>query len=269
MPEHVLVLDNKTYKLGLKLWSSNASHLEPALALYEEGIFDYVELLVVPGKGRDFLKQWKDVPFPVSLHAPHYAMGLNFSLKECEQKNRMLIEEVEAFREALGPLYVVFHPGVQGSLEETIRQIKIFKGEFPDLFNMVLLENKPKIGLKEEICVGASPEEIKKILDETGLGFCLDIGHAICYAAWKQMRYEDVVNQFLKLSPGIFHLTDGDAKSVKDQHGHFGEGNFDLLQVFTMIPDGARVTIETGKSSEVGLNDFRKDILYLRGLNRE
>jgi len=166
MSENILMEKNKTHKLGLKLWSTNSSYLKPALTLYEEGIFDYVELQVVTGKGEDCLEQWKDVPFPLSLHAPHFALGLNFSSKECELKNRDMIKEVNAFRRALNPLYVVFHPGVQGSLEETIRQIKIFRGEFPDLFNIALIENKPKIGLKEELCVGASLSDFKTVFSQ-------------------------------------------------------------------------------------------------------
>src|SRR3989338_7716917 len=149
-------VDTATCKVGLKLWSSNAFYIKSATDLYDDGVFDYVELYVVAGSVESSLEQWKRTKFPFILHAPHAYGGLNFSLKECAAGNRTLIGEVGAFHSALDPKMVIFHPGVQGSIEETIRQIQMFKKEFPDIFKSAVLENKPKLGLKAEICVGAS-----------------------------------------------------------------------------------------------------------------
>lgn len=251
-------------KIGLKLWSTNMLYIQPARALYEEGVFDYVELLVVPGSEADFLQQWKQMRCLFSLHAPYSAMGFNFSLREFEQKNRALLKEVESFRLAVNPAYIDFHSGASGTVEETIRQIKLFKSEYENIFNIAVMENKPMIGLNGELCVGASPEEIKMILDETGLGFCLDFGHASCYTVWRQVEYEDVITQFLKLHPKVFHLSDGRRESVKDRHDHFGEGNFDLSYILSVIPTGSKVTIECRKGSKENLDDFKKNVSYLK-----
>ncbi len=252
------------HKLGLKLWSSNSFYIKPATDLYRDGIFDYVELFVVPGSTNACLKKWEKVKFPLLLHAPHSYMGLNFSLLEYEPQSRALLKEVEDFRIALNPRYIIFHPGIEGALEESIRQINVLKNEYQKLFDISLIENKPKIGLKDEICVGASPEEIGKVLKETGLGFCLDIGHVICYAAWKKSDWEKIVEDFIKLSPKMFHLSDGDIDSRTDRHCHFGEGNFDLSRIVELLPSGAYVTIETEKNSKNDLNDFKSDALFLQ-----
>ena len=261
-------VDTATCKVGLKLWSSNAFYIKSATDLYDDGVFDYVELYVVAGSVESSLEQWKRTKFPFILHAPHAYGGLNFSLKECAAGNRTLIGEVGAFHSALDPKMVIFHPGIQGSIEETIRQIQMFKKEFPDIFKSAVLENKPKLGLKDEICVGASAEEMKRILEETKLGFCLDIGHAICYSAWKKAAYEGVLDEFMKLRPRIFHLSDGDVNSPTDMHSNFGKGNFELDAIVPRIPAGAYVSIETEKKPGSNLTDFQADVAYLRDVYR-
>lgn len=250
--------------LGLKLWSSNAFYIGQAQALFEQGIFDYIELYVLPGTEKEFLHEWQALNIPFSLHAPHSYHGLNFSLKELEAKNRELIKEVETFQKALSPRHVVFHPGIEGSLEESLRQMEIFAHEFKELFHLAVIENKPKIGLKGEICVGASPEEIERILKETGLGFCFDFGHAICYAAWKKSGGNQVVDQFLALKPKVIHLSDGDVNSEKDMHLNFNCGNFNLGEIIHKIPVDVPVSIETHKASKENLDDFLKDAVYFR-----
>ena len=48
------------YKLGLKLWSINTGfYYEEAKKLYAQGIFDYIELYVVPDT-LDTLPKWKN-----------------------------------------------------------------------------------------------------------------------------------------------------------------------------------------------------------------
>ena len=63
--------------------------------LYNESIFDYVELYVVPGTEEGYLQEWKNkVLFICTRLMP--ARG-SIILKECELKNRGLIKEVESF----------------------------------------------------------------------------------------------------------------------------------------------------------------------------
>jgi len=254
------------FKIGLKLHSTNIALIPDTLRLKKEKFFDYIELFVVPGSKKNSLEQWKEKNFSYILHAPHSYSGLNLSLRNCESKNRLLIEEVEAFRVALKPAKIIFHPGIQGSPHETIRQILLFKKDYTKLFDLALIENKPKIGLKGETCVGSSPEEIKQIVTETGMGFCLDIGHAIYYTAWADLQYEEIIDEFLKISPFIYHLSDGDVNSQTDLHLNFGAGNFELRTILQKIPIDAYVTIETNKDMNRNLTDFELDVIYLKKL---
>lgn len=251
-------------KLGLKLWSTNNIYANISLELHQKGVFDYIELYVVPGTNKNCLDQWKEKNFSYILHAPHYDSGFNLSLRSWESRNRLLIEEVESFRAALKPAMIIFHSGVHGFIYETIRQILLFKKEYPTLFNSAIIENVPKIGIKGEICLGASPEEIERLTHETGLGFCLDIGHAICYAAWAGIEWELVINQFMKLNPHMFHLSDGNINSKTDLHLSFGEGNYELSSIIKKLPSQAYVSIETKKNSKLNLIDFERDSAYFK-----
>lgn len=257
------------FKIGLKLHSTNVALIPDTLRLRKERFFDYIELFVVPGSKKNCLEQWKEKKLSYILHAPHSYSGLNLSLRNCEYRNRLLIEDVESFRVALKPAKIIFHPGIHGAVHETIRQILLIKKDYAELFDLALIENKPQIGLKGEVCVGSSPEEIKQIITETGIGFCLDIGHAIYYSSWANLQYENVIDSFLNLKADIYHLSDGDVSSQTDLHLNFGEGNFELAWILQRIPTDSYITIETNKDMEMNLKDFELDVIYLKKLFSE
>ncbi len=257
---------NLPFQIGLKLHSTNTALIQYVRALKNDGFFDYIELFIVPGSYKDTASVWTDINIPYILHAPHSYSGLNLSLEENEAANKSLIEEIEYFRIALQPEKIIFHPGINGSVVETIRQILIFKKNYSELFDLAVIENKPKTGLNGEVCVGADPQEIALIIKETGIGFCLDIGHAIYYSAWADHAYEEVLDSFLKLDPDIYHLSDGSMDSRTDLHLNFGMGNFELNKILQKIPSNSCITIETNRDMALNLKDYERDILYLRNL---
>lgn len=58
------------YKRGLKLWSINTdAYYNEAKRLYAEGVFDYIELYVVPNS-LDTLAKWKELHYPLRHSAP-------------------------------------------------------------------------------------------------------------------------------------------------------------------------------------------------------
>lgn len=254
----------KKIYVGLKIWSTNTCYLKAIKILKEEGYFDYIELFVEPESLPEHLDIWKNLEVPFVLHAPHSAQGLNFGINENEERNRSLIRLVDIFDKKLNVSKVIFHPGIQGKLVETIRQINIFKDEFSLLFKKSIIENKPKVGLRNEDCLGAFAAEIKIIKDKTGLGFCFDLSHAMCTAALVKKQDDDVISEFLELKPELFHICDGKRNSVYDCHYHLGDGDFDLKKFFLMIPDNSFVTIETIKESKDNLDDFKLDVEYFR-----
>lgn len=257
---------NIMHKLGLKLYSSNGFYIRNASALYAEGLYQYIELYVEPGTVVGHLSAWKKLDIPMALHAPHTLSGFNLSLKEKMEDNRRLLVEVEAFRKALNPRWVIFHSGTDGTPDETIRQMAIFRKEFPGVFGSAVVENKPRKGIKGERCIGASPEEVGRIISESGLGFCLDFGHAICHAATCGEDYMEVIDRFMRLNPVLFHISDGYASSETDNHLHFGDGDFRIGDILGKIPAGAWLSIEAPKEKNLNLEDFRKDAQSLKKL---
>ena len=251
-------------RLGLKLWSGNVDLQSAAQDLYQKGVYDYIELYVDPRLEEKGLDSWQKLRIPYHLHAPHSYSGLNLSDVQAESSNRKLISLVSQFYRILNPEFVIFHGGIKGSIDETIRQIKNFKKDFPDLFQKALIENKPKIGLNGEICLGASAEEIRNIMNVTGLGFCLDIGHAICYSNWLKEDWKKVLVEFLYLSPKVFHISDGNIQSLADGHEHFGKGNYDFKTIFSLIPHDCFLAIETRHDFKDRLDDFFQDANYLK-----
>jgi deoxyribonuclease IV len=252
-------------KFGLKLWSTNDFYIDEAVRLYEQKVYDYIELFVVPGS-LNYLPLWQKLNIPFILHAPHSYVGLNPSNLKFKIQNLKLLNQVEDYRKLLNPKYIIFHPGIEGQLSETIRQFNLFKERYPELFSTALIENKPAVGLNGEICVGCSPDDILTIQHEAGMEFCYDVGHSIYYANNTKQSWNRVFKEFLNINPNMFHLSDGDINASKDMHLNFGKGDFDLKWIINNLPIRAQVSIETEKNDLLHLDDFKQDINYLKEL---
>ena len=249
-------------KLGLKLWSTNDFYIEHAVSLFEDGRFDYIELFVVPDS-LEYLKLWKELEIPFILHAPHSLSGLNPSRSECEGRNFELIEQVDEYRKALNPKYIIFHPGVEGSATETIRQFCEIRKKFPELHKIMLVENKPRKGLNGERCIGFAPAEIERITYACGINMCLDFGHALAASNSLEIPWEIIMDEFLWQEPAVYHLSDGDINAEIDGHWNLGKGTYPIAKLAELLPGGAMVTLETAKDESRKLNDFVHDTEYL------
>lgn len=250
-------------KIGLKLWSTNVDYIYAAADLYRRNMFDYLELFTVPGS-TETLPLWKKLGVPYVLHAPHSAAGLNVSDSSSRNTNLTLVEQVEEFFHALSPAFVIFHPGEDGDLRESIFQIRAFGVRFPKVYQKVVIENNPKIGLEGQKCIGASPEEIRLLLEGTGRGFCLDFSHAACYSVSAKKEWKEELAKFSTLGPQMYHLCDG-FFSEKDNHQHLGEGEFDLTYLVGLIGRNSHITLETNCASK-NLQEFINDAEFLRTL---
>jgi deoxyribonuclease-4 len=249
-------------KLGLKVWSVNKPYREIALRFFEKGLFDYLEIYAVPGSLSEWSPFWKGLPFPAVIHAPHFRDGINFASRENKTENFKIAREALRFADALNSQKVIFHPGVSGDTKETACQMK----ELND--PRILIENKPYFSRKGNlICNGYSPEEIALLKEETGYGFCLDIGHAFCAANALKIEPMEFLHRMNSHNPAMYHLTDGNYQGLYDLHDrHFGKGNFPLKEILNFFPENAMVTNESLKDSPENLDDFEKDVVYLRSL---
>lgn len=250
-------------KIGLKLWTTNTNIITPALAAYKKRLCDYIELFYVPGSIA-MLSVWEkmdEVPFVI--HAPHTEKGLNPADSKMHANNIKLAEESFAYARKLNTDFVIFHPGMGGSLEEVVRQLKTFGDA-----KKILIENKPYRSIDDPLtyCRGYSPEEIKYLTMKGGMNFCLDIGHAICAANSMQHDPLAFLDAFIALEPKIFHLSDGDFASPIDSHLNYGQGNYPLQTLVGKIPKNSMLTIETNKNHQNQLSDFAADVRYLKNI---
>ena len=251
------------YKLGLKLWSVNTDcYYQETLKLYAQGLFDYVELYMVPDTLHT-LPKWSQMQIPFIIHCPHFMHGFNLAKAEMKESNFSIYKQVKQFADTLQAKYIIFHGGIDGDIKETAKQLAGFKEP------RALIENKPMIALPNRMggnfCRGYNKAEIKLVKDTAGCGFCLDFGHAICAANSQQTDIYAYCEDFLSLSPNMFHLTDNtDITSPYDTHPHLGEGQLDINKIKKMLPPDAIITLETDKKSKENLDDFIGDIKCMR-----
>lgn len=244
-------------KIGLKLWSINTdSYYEEAKKLYSQGVFDYIELYVVPDT-LDTISKWKELEISYIIHAPHSLHGFNLALSEKEQLNVNLANQAKEFADTLNAEYIIFHGGCDGSIEEVIRQINLLNEP------RGLIENKPfypipnSLGLKE--CRGASTEEIALILEQTDFHFCLDIAHAVCSANAFSIDPYTYIALFEEFQPKVYHISDGDILGKRDIHLNLQCGTFDFSKIFSLVRQDTLISVETFKKSKENLDDFRLD----------
>jgi sugar phosphate isomerase/epimerase/RimJ/RimL family protein N-acetyltransferase len=250
------------HQIGLKLWSTNENYFEEAKRLFAGGFYDYIELYVVP-ESLSFIDFWKRLKVPYVIHGPHFGHGLNFADPQKSGDNLRMAEQALRFADALHAESVIFHPGVEGSIEETVRQLKHIADP------RILIENKPYRGFGDVICTGSRPEEIEYVMHQCNIGCCLDIGHAICAANSHKIDHKVFLKQFLALAPSMYHLTDGDPDNELDSHEHLGQGGYELEMLTELLDPGKPVTLETEKKSPCELNDFAGDVLYFRKISKQ
>lgn len=254
------------YKIGLKLWSCNTDYyFDEAIRLYNQNIYDYIELYVVPDT-IDTLSKWEKMNIPFIIHNAHFAHGFNLAKRDHEKRNREIYEQTVRFADSLNARYIIFHGGIDGSIQETIRQLFAFNE------SRALIENKPFVALPNKMggrfCRGATIEEISLIVKNVKCGFCLDIGHAICSANSQKKEPYAFVREMLQLKPKMFHLSDiGDMTSIYDAHPHLGTGKLDIAKLKeNVFPENAIISIETNKENKKNLNDYIRDVEYLEGV---
>ncbi len=247
-------------KYGLKLWSTNVDVIAEANDFLAQGLFDFIELYVVP-QTKYLLPQWKSFDGPFMIHCAHSAHEFNLAQEAKEDINKTIFQETQLFANELKAQVIVVHGGNTGTLKEAIRQFKGMNDK------RVYVENKPKKGLNDGLCIGWSPEEVKDIIEQANLsGMVLDFGHAIYAANANNSDTFEMIKGFLRLSPTIFHIGDGDISLDRDCHKNFGEGDFDLQALVDLIPELSDVTIETPGGAANELSYYRKDVLYLKNL---
>ena len=254
-------------KIGLKLWSTNANYISSAESLYAKGMYDLIELYVVPGTFKQYKDIWKSLSVPFTLHVPHTIHGFNLAHKVKLTSNMQIFSEVESFSKYLGASSIIIHPGITGELATSLTQFTNIKEQFNlETYNILHIENKPYMSLHNEECRGSTFEEMQVLLSATGLHFCLDIGHAIKTAIYLKQDIMAFVEKLIAFNPNVVHISDGVLDNYYDEHLHLGHGNFPLAKILTMLNKKVsnKIVIESNKNSQDNLEDFEADVYYLR-----
>ena len=255
------------YRIGLKLWSTNTgAYFQEAQRLYQRGIYDYIELYVVPNT-LETLPLWQQLEIPYVIHNPHSAQGFNLADKSKRESNRCIYEQSKRFADALNAKHIIFHSGKDGFIEETATQLAAFHEP------RALIENLPVYPLPNspfKRCRGATLEELRFVKDATHCGFCLDFGHAVCSANAQRKDPFVFLKELMRLDPQMFHLSDlNDVHSCYDSHAHLGTGTLDIATLKEKsLPVNATISIETEKNLPESLQDFADDVAYFQQLYR-
>lgn len=247
-------------RLGLKLWSVNTdAYLREAVELFAQKVFDYLEIYFVPGS-ESTASEWKATGIPCIVHAPHSRHGVNLAAADREAYNRETFAAVRKFADMLSSPDIIVHGGVLGSITEIVRQLKLVDDR------RILIENKPYLPIDHSNIklAGSTPEEIAEIIAGADCGFCLDIGHMVASANAHAEDWHDYFKAFLALNPKMFHLSDLQSDSDIDQHLHFCCGSLPIREVLSQLPADAVISIETARDSKDDLNDFERDVEWLR-----
>lgn len=253
------------HKIGLKLWSINTdAYYTEAQKLYAQGVFDYIELYVLPDS-LDHLKKWEALQIPYIIHCAHSAHGFNLADKTLEDNNRRIYEQAKRYADELNAPYIIFHGGCDGTIEETARQLAAFHEP------RALIENKPMKPLPDvttaKQCRGYSMGELQTVMQTAGCGFCLDIGHAVCAANSMKMEPYGYIQKLMCLSPSVIHLSDmTDMISEYDEHPSLGTGrlDFNMLSFWDENHQEYFLTIESVKRNKFSLNDFVKNCTFVK-----
>jgi deoxyribonuclease IV len=199
-----------------------------------------------------------------------------------ERSIQAFIDESER-AEQLGIHYLVTHPGAHvgsGTALGSQRAAKALDAVHRATRGFgvqILLENTAGQGS----CLGASPEELRQIIDLTHeperLGICFDTCHAFAagFALWPEKAYEETWNKWTEFI-GVkqiqaFHLNDSlrPLASRLDRHAHIGRGCIGI-GAFRLIVNDRRfrnhpMLIETPKYDH---RDREMDPINLRVLRR-
>lgn len=251
-------------KIGLKLYSTDVALISDARELKVKEFFDFVELYVIPGSYGNTIESWKSFDVPYVIHAPHSYHGINFARADMWETNHKNFNETRKFADTLDSDIIIVHSGNNGSFDETLRQIKLLND------NRIVLENKPKMGIAGEMCVGWSPLEFQRAVDSGVIhGTALDFGHASCAAKSLGVDTMGIIKELMEFKPKIFHLSDGDASSERDAHLNLGKGSFNLAAFIAVLPFDAYLTIETPRKPSNGLDDFVADVYFVKDICAE
>lgn len=229
---------------------------------YVDKICQYADFIEIYGRVNFDYENVEACRKPVVVHAPHFQEGVNLANPEKEKQNLEALEWAHTTADKFGSNKIIFHCDSKENEECSLMQtIKFLKENFAPRIH---IENMP-ISSEGVTHLGNTPEEIKMVMKETGVKFCLDLAHVAEYALLKKINLEKLLEDYFVLSPFHFHLSDADMERVANNqpnayHKNLLEGDLDLKTLKRFIPKGSWVTLETPQI----LEKQKKEIEFLK-----
>ncbi len=251
------IFNMQNIKFGLKLWSTNTGLIQEAETLIQKGVFQYIELLVVPETDISFFQK---AHVPYVIHVPHENWGVNIGNSANADYSKEILENCIQWADALKATCIVFHPGF-GDLESATNFLKGVSDK------RIVIENMPKVGMHGERMIGVDKEEMQQLMMNK-FGFCLDLGHAMKAALSLKKDYKKYIAELLDLRPAVFHLSNGSLQSERDEHLNIQEGDYDIAFLLSCIQKNrnAFVTLETPRNDLSSLAEDKGNMKKIMAL---
>ena len=249
-------------EFGLKIVGNNKKLLIESMELVEKSIFGYIELLITPDFNLD--PDLVDLLSNIRLiiHAPHENYGVDIGKKDNVEFTIRMIKKSLKWLEKLNAHNLIIHCGT-ADLDTARRNLSLFK-EYKEV---IFLENMPAVGINGEYCLGYDVESLRK-LNLFDFGLCLDFGHAIKASLSLGRDYKEVISEFIKLKPKMFHISNGKFDKEIDEHLNIDDGEYDFEFIKNMINKSNQkyITLETPRIKSNSLEEDIKNLHILRNL---
>ena len=215
---------------------------------------DFFEIMAVEGKDYTFLKKFSN---PIVVHAEHQTFGINLADKTKEKQNLSALNFARKIADFSRAKKIILHAGAlenkNCSKKNALALIKSLDKRMP--IKNILIENLPH--LPHINYFSTTPAEIEKLIKEAGVGFCLDINHAIVTAISLKKDYISFLEEFIKLEPQHYHLGGQRIRARKDAHIALKHSEIDIKEILALLPENAEVTLETEPDINKTENDLK------------
>lgn len=177
----------------------------------------------------------------LSIHAPYW-INLNSEEKAKVHMSKQRILKCLEVGTLLGAKKIVFHPGFYGKIDKEVAYENI-KNAILEI-QKIRKEKKYTPELAPEttgkVNVFGSPEEIKKLVEDTGCSFCIDFAHIL--ARYKSYRFDELKKLFG--SEGSWHIHfSGIEYGDKGEKKHLKTENKAWKQLIENLPKGKEIRI--------------------------
>ena len=137
-------------------------------------------IYIKPGEAPAIREKAKELGIKLSIHAPYF-VNLNSDEREKIEASKKRILDCCEIGELLGAEIVVFHAGFYGK-EPREKAYEVIKKGVMEVMDAIK-KKKWKIKIAPEVMgkinVFGSPQEIRKLVDDTGCAFCIDFAHLL------------------------------------------------------------------------------------------